>query len=73
VAQFKYLHDIVVLQMAINGDRMDMNGRYIGTKDHGPKAGLFEVEVNTIRIHVEPSRVVDAQAYWNEKNKKGNV
>lgn len=67
--QFKYLQEVIILQMLINGERVDMGGRFIGIKATGEKKGQAEVEVNTIRLFVPVERVVDSQQYWNNKRK----
>ena len=67
---FKHLQDIIILQMLVNGEHQDIGGRYIQFKPHGPMAGMAEVEVNTIRLHIKPERIVDAQEYWDKKRKE---
>jgi hypothetical protein len=70
VAQFKYLQDIIVLGMLVNGERKDTGGRFIKLKEHGELAGKVEVEVNTISLHFPPERIMDAQEYWDKKRKE---
>jgi hypothetical protein len=70
VAQFKYLQDIIVLDMICNGERRDAGGRFIKLKTHGELAGKVEVEVNSISLHFPPEKVVDAQGYWDKKRKE---
>lgn len=56
--------------MLVNGERQDTGGRFIELKKHGPMAGMAEVEVNTIRLHIKPERLVDTQEYWDKKRKE---
>jgi hypothetical protein len=65
---FKYLQEIIVLNMLIHGERQDVGGRFICIKTSGEKVGQAEVEVNTIRLHYPLDRIVDAVEYWDKKH-----
>lgn len=65
---FKEGQEVIILNMLLNGDRRDAGGRYVGP-GRGSKKNKHIVTVMGTHIHVDLDKIVDAQEYWDKKNK----
>lgn len=67
--EFKEGQELIVLGMLINGERVDMGGRYVEPA-RGSKRGQHIVLVTGVRLHFPADRLVDAEEYWRLKRAK---
>lgn len=67
--EFKEFQEVIVLNLLVDGERRDMGARYEGP-GRGNNRNKHVVLVMGTRIHVELERIVDAQEYWNKKNRE---
>ena len=70
MSKFKPYQEVIVLGFTVNGNKRDVPGRFIQYCTNEARRGKVEVEINTVRIALEESRLVDLEAYWKEKNKE---
>lgn len=68
MSNFKYLQEVIVLEMLINGTRRDAGGKFIQDIKSGPDSGKLEIEINTVYVRLPEERVVDAKDYWDKKH-----
>lgn len=61
---FKPYQTIMVLNLYENGSRFDVRGTFIKECLDGPNKGKYQVEVNTIKIHVNKDQVIDYETYF---------
>lgn len=70
MSKFKELQDVIVLNMLFNDKRIDAGGKYLGQNIFGGNKGLHRVRVNGVELNFPLDRLVDAQEYWDKKNKE---
>lgn len=68
MSNFKYLQEVIVLNMLINGTHRDTGGKFIKDVIAGPDIGKLEIEINTVYVRLPEERVVDAKDYWDKKH-----
>ena len=69
MSKFRPYQEVIVLSFVVNGTRRDVPARFIQYCTNLARNGKVEVEINTVRIALEESQLVDAEEYWKEKNK----
>lgn len=69
--KFKAMQQVMIVDIVINGYRRDSSGRVIQYMTRGIHKGKIEVEINTVRLYYDESKLIDANEYWDKKNKEG--
>ena len=69
MSKFKPYQEVMVLDFVVNGTRRDVPAKFIEYCTNLYRRGKVEVMINTVRVTLEESKLVDLEEYWKEKNK----
>lgn len=69
---FQYGDAVVVLGILMNGDRVDAPAKYKGIMQSGPKKNCAIIELNTIKLYLEPDGFMNAEEYFKLYNNDRN-
>jgi hypothetical protein len=70
--KFKQGTEVVVLKILQPSGRVDVNGIVVGRNITGPNKGKYIVDINSVYLNVEETRLILATEYYSELNSKND-